>query len=315
MNVDFLIFILLLLVLVVSGIITTRSLSVISSYLKLSHFTAGFIIMAIVTGIPELLVGVNSAMAGIPQLSLGDVIGSNIINLSMVLGLAVLIGGQIEFSENPIKKETIYLFLIALLPLLLAWDQNLSQLDGVILLGVFFIYFFIVYRNKNSNVDEDNDVSRELFLRNTIIFAGGVFALLVSSRYLVYYASLIASEIGIPIFLVGVLLVSFGTSLPELSFETISILHGYQFMAVGDLMGSTVANSTLVLGLVSIISPITISNFSQFQLTSIFLIFFIFMFIGFIRSNTGINRFRAVFLIVTYLLFVLLVESNVMSAW
>lgn len=310
MYIDWLIFVFLLLVLLASGIATTKSLSIISSYLKLGHLTAGFLIMAILTGIPELLVGFNSALLGIPELSLGDVMGSNIINLSLVIGIAVLIGGGIKFKNRPIKKETTNLFLIALLPLLLAWDHDLSRWDGMVLLGAFFIYVLVILRNKTSDADIEEGISRKSFLRNLVLFWVGVVALLVSSRYLVYYASLIAGEIGIPIFLVGVLLVSLGTSLPELSFETISILHGHPFLAVGDLMGSTVANATLILGLVSIISPIMISDFNQFQFTSIFLIFFIFIFIAFLRSDQGINRFRAVFLIVVYLLFLLLTEST-----
>lgn len=310
MNLDIVVFIFLLLVLVVSGIVTTRSLSIISYYLKLGHLTAGFIIMAIVTGIPELFVGINSALMGIPQLSFGVVIGSNIINLSLVIGIAVLISGGVEFKNNPIKNETIYLFFIALLPVFLAWDQDLSRLDGLVLLSSFFVYFFVIYRNKMVDDDEKEEVSRKLFLRNSLLFAVGVVTLLFSSSYLVYYASLIAGEIGIPIFMVGVILVSLGTSLPELSFETISLLHDYPFLAIGDLMGSTVVNSTLILGVVSIISPIMISNFTQFQLTSIFFAFFAFIFIIFLRSDKGISRFRALLLILLYLLFLLLTEST-----
>ncbi len=114
--IDYLIFTSLLILLILSGIITTRSLSNISSYLKLGHFAAEFIIMAIATGIPELIVGINSAIEGIPELSLGTVLGSNVVNLSFVIGTAVVIAGEINFKDKTIKKEITYPFFIALYP-------------------------------------------------------------------------------------------------------------------------------------------------------------------------------------------------------
>lgn len=302
--IDYLIFTFLLIILILSGIITTRSLSNISSYLRLGHFAAGFIIMAIATGIPELIVGISSAIDKIPELSLGTVLGSNVVNLSLVIGTAVLIGGEISFKDKTFKKEFIYLFFIALLPILLALDQILSPMDGLILIIAFIAYSFLVYKKFNFE-EEEEIISKKKFLKSLIIFSLGLTALLISARYLVHYASLIAVEIGIPIFFVGILLISFGTSLPELTFETISMLHDYKFLAIGDLMGSTVVNSTLILGTVSIINPIVVSSISQFQIVSIFFISIIFIFSLLLRSNNGITRLRAAFLILFYVFFLI----------
>lgn len=305
--IDYLIFAFLLIALIISGIITARSISNISSYLGLSHFSAGILIIAVITSIPELVIGINSAIEGIPLLSLGDVLGANIIVLSIVTGTAVLISGEINLKDNPVKEEDKYLLFIAILPLILGADQYLSQFDGLILLTAFIFYLFLVFRRKGT-VDDD-EISKDAFLKSSVLFVLGVAALLISARYLVEYASLIASEIGIPIIIVGILLLSFGTSLPEFTFETISLLHGYKLLAVGDLMGSVVTNSTLVLGVVAIINPILISDFTQFQVASIFLIILILIFSLFLRSNK-ISRLKALFLILVYIIFLLITEST-----
>ncbi len=309
MIMDYLIFIFLLILLILSGIITTRSISKISSYLKLAHFSAGFIIIALATGIPELIVGITSAVEGIPDLSLGTVLGSNVVNLSLVIGTAVLIAGNINFEDNNIKKELTYPFFIALLPILLALDQILSRIDGLILIAMFIAYIWFVFKSTDFE-EEDEIVSRKQFFRSSILFSLGLIALLISARYLVDYASLIAAEIGIPVFLIGILLVSFGTSLPELTFETTSLLHGYKLLAIGDLMGSTVANSTLILGVVSIISPILVPNLTEFQLVSIFLVILISIFVIYLQSNSGITRLKALLLIFIYVIFLFLTGFN-----
>ncbi|AXV36732.1 MAG: sodium:calcium antiporter [Methanobacteriaceae archaeon] len=300
---DFIVFIALLIILIFSGIITTRTLSVISSYLKLGHFGGGFIIMAIATGIPELIVGLTAALTGVPQLSLGDVIGSNIINLSLVMGIAVIISGNVHFKENAIKKSTVYLFFLSFLPVVLALDQNLSRVDGFILLSTYVIYLMIIIRGRDSESEEE--VGYREFIKSSLFFSVGVIALVLSARYLVEYTTIIASEMNISILVIGVFLLSFGTSIPELVFETISLLHGYKLLAVGDLMGSTVANSTLIIGLVAILSPISISNFGLFQMVALFFAVILLIFTLFIKSKKGVTRFRALILIGVYVLFLI----------
>lgn len=259
--------------------------------------------MAIATGIPELIVGLTAALTGVPQLSLGDVIGSNIINLSLVMGIAVIISGNVHFKENAIKKSTVYLFFLSFLPVVLALDQNLSRVDGFILLSTYVIYLMIIIRGRDSESEEE--VGYREFIKSSLFFSVGVIALVLSARYLVEYTTIIASEMNISILVIGVFLLSFGTSIPELVFETISLLHGYKLLAVGDLMGSTVANSTLIIGLVAILSPISISNFGLFQMVALFFAVILLIFTLFIKSKKGVTRFRALILIGVYVLFLI----------
>lgn len=306
MYIDFAIFISLLIVLILSGITVTKSITKISSYLKLGHFAAGFIIIAIATSIPELVVGVTSAIEGVPELSLGNVLGSNVVNLSLIIGTAVLISGKVNFKDNEFKNKITMPFFLALLPVLLAIDGLLSRIDGLILIIVFIVYFLLVFRQPYFD-EEEELINKKQFLKNLILFSIGIIALLISARYLVDYAIIIASEIGVPVFIIGIILISFGTSLPELIFETISLLHGHKHLAIGDLMGSTVANSTLILGAVSLINPVIIPDFTEFQVVSIFLLILITIFILLIRSKSGITRFRAILLFTIYIVFLIII--------
>ncbi|WP_424355996.1 sodium:calcium antiporter [Methanobacterium sp. MBAC-LM] len=312
MNIDYMIFAFLLIILILSGAVTTRSISKISLYLKLGHFAAGFIIMAIATSVPELIISITSAIEKIPELSLGTVLGSNVVNLSLVIGTAVLIAGEINFKDNKIKKELTYPFFIALLPIILASDGILSHIDGIILIIIFIAYFTLVFKQTDFEEEEEEDVvSKKQFIKNLIFFSIGLMALLISAKYLVDYTSLIASDIGIPVFLIGIILISFGTSLPELTFETISLLHGHKILAVGDLMGSTVSNSTLILGTVSIINPILVPDYSEFQIVSIFFIILISIFSLYLRSKSGLTRLRALLMIIIYIIFLFLTGFNI----
>ncbi|HOQ17773.1 MAG TPA: hypothetical protein PLG49_10490 [Defluviitaleaceae bacterium] len=301
---NYLIFAVFLLILVLSGIVTTRSISKISSYLRLGHFAAGFIIMAVTTGIPELVVGISSVMEGVPEVSLGNVLGSNVVNLSLIIGTAVLIAGGVSFEDDEIGKWLVYPFFLAILPIFLTLDGVLSRVDGLFLIIIFLGYFLLVYRQ--SGFEEEEKVGAGEFLLSLILFSAGLIILLISSRYLVHYAVLIALEMGVPVFFISIILISFGTSLPELVFETISILHGYKALAIGDLMGSTIVNSTLILGGVSVMGPILVTDLTDFQIVSIFLILLIFIFIMFLKSKRGITRQKALLLIIIYVIFLFL---------
>jgi len=310
MILDVSIFVFLIILLLVSSVYTTKSISKITSYLKLEHFAAGFLIMAISTTIPELIVGFESALAGMPVLSFGDILGSNIINLTLVIGIVTLISGGAKFRRDFIRDDSKYMFFIALLPILLALDQNLSRLDGIILLAVFSTYILMMLK-RNRSRELESTVSKVSFLKNGLLFVVSIISLLISAQYLIYYASLIATEIGISLLAVGIFMVAFGTSLPELAFETVAMMHGYKYLAIGDLMGSTVANSSLVLGLVALINPILIVNFNLFLLSSIFFVIILFSFVMILKSKDGITRVRALFLISIYILFLIVTGISI----
>src|SRR3989339_1036259 len=147
--VPLLLFLVSCIVLVVSGGYLVKLLIKIADYLRLSEFVVAFIIMAFSTSIPELFVGINSAINGNPALSLGNVIGSNIADLTLVIGIVALLGNGIKPQNPLIKKDSLFMFLIALVPIaLMIFDQTLSRIDGIILTSIFIIYMWYLIKER-----------------------------------------------------------------------------------------------------------------------------------------------------------------------
>lgn len=293
------------LVLVVSGGFLVKLIVKIASYLKLSEFVVAFIIMAFSTSIPELFVGISSAINGNSALSLGNVIGSNIADLTLVIGIAALLGRGIKLKNPLIKKNSLFMFLIALVPItLMIFDQTLSRIDGVILTSIFIIYMWHLVKERKEVKGQFIENNRKLMALNTFLFILCLGILFLSAHFVVKYATQLAIELLLPAIVIGLFLVAIGTSLPELIFETRAVLAKKGDLAVGDAMGSVVCNSTLVLGVTAMISPIT-NSFFIFLTSAIFMAIVTFLFMIFIRSKRGLSITKSAMLIILYILFIL----------
>ena len=261
--------------------------------------------MAFFTSIPELFVGISSALRGNPALSLANVIGSNIVDVTLIIGIAALLGRGIKIKNQFIKKDSLLMFLIALVPLaLLIADQTLSRIDGVILVAIFVMYmgYLIKERRKlKKPVVADNQKNIAIPISLFIVCLSILF---LSANFVVEYALQLSLELLLPPLVIGLFLVAIGTSLPELIFETRAVLAKKGDLAVGDAMGSIVCNSTLVLGMTAIISPITASLFT-FLTSAIAMVIVTFLFMMLVRSKKGLSVMGSVLLILLYILFIL----------
>ncbi|MBW2985744.1 hypothetical protein KY333_00010 [Candidatus Woesearchaeota archaeon] len=233
----------------------------ISNYAKklgISHYLIGFLVVAVGTSLPELVAAVTGAFANQTELVLGTVIGSNISDLTLVLGIMVLVGRKIKI-EHPIVGKTFFMTLMLVaLPLILVSDGALTRPDGFILLAGFAAYVASLWIKEGKMGHMKETVHLKHLWRDGLIFAGAIVALLVGARILIYSSSQIAAIAGISPYVIGLTLIALGTSLPEVMVEVKSILQGISSLAFGDLIGSIVANSTLVLGLVALINPIAL---------------------------------------------------------
>jgi len=288
----------------ISGNLVVRSLSKIAQHYQMREFVLGFVLVAISTSIPEFFVGIFSALNQIPALSLGDVIGANIIDLTVVIGTAALLGKKVKVEKELNKKEIFYTALIAFLPILLFLDQELSRIDGIILLVVFAWYIVrLIIDRKHFKMLKDG-ITRMQILEQVIIFIISLAILLISAEFIVDIASQIAVELAFPQVLVGLIIVGIGTTLPELSFETNSVRKGFSGMALGDLLGSVVMNSSLILGLTALIYPIR-ADFLPFLIGSIFLMLILGVFAIFAKTGRMITRKEGIILLMFYVLFLI----------
>lgn len=293
--------------LVLSGAWCVNSLTHISETLRLSKFFTAFVLMSVSTSIPELFVGISAALKEKSVIALGTVIGSNIIDLTLVAGITILLVKCIKVNDKKIHKNSWQMLIIASLPIVLFLIGNkLSRIDGLILLITFFFCTYYMYK---AHKHIKKSVKREEHLRHIILsplfFIFSLFVLYVSADKTVFYASNIALYFHLPSILVGLLIISLGTSLPELVFETKALMVGMQEMALGDLIGSVIANSTFVLGITALIHPIS-AGFVLFITSSVFMILTIFLFSLFMESNNGFEWKEGIALILLFILFVIL---------
>ena len=299
--------------LVISASLLVKSLSKLAAFLRLSEFVVAFILMAFATSVPELFVGISSGLRGEGALALGTVIGSNIANLSLVIGVSVLLAKGIKIESVKIKRDSLYMILIMLLPaVLMVIGGVLSRIDALILILVFVFYVYrkLGERKEFRKVVEDS-IPRKDVVFSAFLFVFCVVVLFFSSGYVVEYASLLALGFGLPVIFIGLFLVALGTSLPELVFGSKAALEGHGDMNLGNLIGSVVVNSTLVLAVTALISPIS-ADFLVFFVSAIFMIIVGFLFFTFVKSGDGLDWREGLSLIFLYVFF-LMVEFYLKS--
>ena len=257
-----------LVLLVVGGEYLVRASVGLSLKFKLSRIVIGMTIVSFATSLPELLVSVKAALNGSPELALGNVVGSNIANLALVLGATAVLTPI--FIKKISYKYNIpaMLLLSGLLYFFLKNDLVLSFTEGLILfvLLIIFIYVLIKHASKagDINLDEleeiDEDTAIASMLKILIWLVVGGVALWAGAEFLVDGAKALARQVGVSERIIGVSIVAIGTSIPELAASIISALKKEKDLSFGNLVGSNIFNIGSVLGLTAMIKPIHITN-------------------------------------------------------
>ncbi|HEX54521.1 MAG: hypothetical protein DRO94_03855 [Candidatus Altiarchaeales archaeon] len=309
--IDLITFILACLVLVKSAETLVASLSKLAAYFRMTEFVIGFVVMALATSIPELSIGISSAIHQRPELALGNVIGANVIDLTLVIGIATLLKRGIKIETKTVRIDTVYMFLISLLPIILMSDGEISRIDGIILLIVFALYLIRLMYQKERFKESEKGIEKREFYKNVLMFIVALSWLFISAAFLVTSAHNLAIGFGIPEMIIGLFMIALGTTIPELTFETKAVLSDHKYMALGDCVGSVIANSTLVLGITALIHPIT-ADFLLFITSAFFMLTVAFLFMTFVEAEKHILWQEAIALILLYVLFVI-VELSVGS--
>lgn len=312
-----LIFIISCLLLIVSGNWLVNSLSKISEFLGLKEFTVAFLLMSLATAMPEMFIGLSSAVRGVPELSLGNILGQNIIHFTIAVFICVLIRGSFSVQSKTTRITAYFAGFMAVFPLILMLDTSISRIDGFILILLFFAYVLWMlkkgkrFEEKFDALETQNSISLwnkvKIFFNSTGKFALGILVLIIASQGIVKSSIFFAESLNMPLVVIGVLIVGLGTALPEVYFSAYSSFRkdGAELMA-GNLLGSTVVSTSLVIGIISMISPITdIHIFSYFS--SRFTLFIsVLLFIYFMSTERSISKKEGIILVSIYLIFVFL---------
>ncbi len=254
-----------LVILILGADLLVRGASRIAAAFGVSPLVIGLTIVAIGTASPEIAVSIQAAASGQGDLTLGNVLGSNIFNILFILGVTAL-AAPIVIAEQLIRKDAPIMVGVSLLTLALAFDGRLGKLDGLILLLGLVIYTVFALRQSRSETTEvQNEYAKEFMQKeprttrnttvNIILILVGLGLLVLGSNLLVDSAVKIAAALGVSELVIGLTIVAAGTSLPEVATSVIAALKGESDIAVGNAVGSNIFNLLGVLGIAALAAP------------------------------------------------------------
>ena len=267
----------------------------------ISPHIVGVTIVAFGTSLPELLVSIISSFQGYNDLALGNIVGSNISNIGLVLAVSTFIFYYV-LNTNIVPDEDAnndsYVMLLAVILLFLfSQDKEISQAEGMLFFVLYLIYIYWLYKKSSNNKLEVGKTENTSYL----FLIGGLFALLLGAQLTVDSAVSIAISIGISEIVIGLSVVAVGTSLPELAGTVSAARMGHKEIAVGNVIGSNIANIFLVMGVLATINPISVEDFVVKTTLPLLILLTIAAF-GFIRIP--LTRFSGSILFAFFVLFV-----------
>ena len=296
------------LVLVKAVSLFLTSSSKIALHLGISGYAISFLLIAASTSMPEAVVGVTAALDGNPILSFGNAIGANVALLTLVVAIPVLLKKEIGTRSILHSKDLYFAAFFITTPLLLSMDGQLSRIDGAILLLAYITYVVYVIKRSRKNPGIIEELENPRFWKHLGIFFIALILVLAASEGIVQSAKTISISLGLGLGFIGLTIAALGTSLPELSYTITAINKNKQKEVLGNIMGSVIANSTLVLGITSSIHPIDVRGSSLGPAPILFMIVTLIIFLRAAMTKEKLDKTEAAILLGTYFIF-LLVES------
>jgi len=232
-----------------------------AKHFGVSDLIIGLTLVAMGTSLPELGVSAYAAYTGSGLLAVGNVVGSNIANIALILGL-VLLFRNLELDEKMYKRDAYFMLAISIIFAVMAFmDGSISRLEGIILMAIFVAYMALLFSRRQVGMEEGHQqVKSDGLLNESIKLGAGAIGVFIGSRLLVNSAIEIASILGVSEGAIGSTLVAFGTSLPELAVSFTALKKGYTPISIGNIIGSNIFNILWVLGIASIIAPLNAND-------------------------------------------------------
>jgi len=302
----------LILIIVISSGVAVEIFEKLAHRIRTSKLLLATILVGFSTSLPELFVGIGSALRGQPQISLGDILGANLANLSWIIGGAAVLAGTIPVVGEYLKKDLWITMVAAMIPFVLMSDGSLSRIDGLILIAFYVLYLQDLIKNGNHHLKHLRLTGRVHHRLKTevhwmvqsfkLVLALGSLA--ASSWMLINIVLNISASLGVSAFWVGLIVIAFGTTLPELMLSITASKKRDIALVLGNVLGSVVVNSTLILGIVAVINPIDYPESLQRGVAGIFLILVLGLFWLFTKSKHKLERWEGAVLVGVYAMFV-----------
>lgn len=252
-----------MLLLILGAELLVRGASRLAAIVGLSPLVIGLTVVAFGTSSPELAVSIQSAMSGKPEIALGNVVGSNIFNVLLILGLSAAIV-PLVISKQLVKWDVPIMIAVSLIALLMAMNGKVSRLEGILLVFGILAYTTVLIILGRENAPTEQDLKSSSELGNNRHRAGlisfglviaGLALLVLGSRWLVRSSTEIAHAMGVSELVIGLTIIAAGTSLPEVATSVMASVRGQRDIAVGNVIGSNIFNLLAVLGISSVVAP------------------------------------------------------------
>ncbi len=297
-----------LVLLAAAGEYFVRSAASIAVHAKISPLIIGLTIVAFGTSLPELSVSLRSALAGQPDIAVGNVIGSNIANILLVLGMAAVISPFVVGAAH-VMRDSIVMLLATAIVVLLALLGQVPRLAGGVMLAVLVVYIIYAIRaDRAAASDMESDVEDQVMAgglaRHLAILGVSLASIVWGADLLIAGATFFARQFGVSEAVIGLTMVAIGTSLPELVVSIIAAIRGHSAVAVGNVIGSNIFNILLILGATALVSPLTIAaeiaqrDIWVLAIGSIILVFFL-------RSEGRLTRMEGLIALTLYAVYIL----------
>lgn len=298
----------------IGGEALIRSSSRLAEGFSIPPLVIGLTVVALGTSMPELVVSLSAATSGNSQMALGSVVGSNIANIGLILGLAGLIR-PLRVNDSLVKREIPIMVAISVFVFVVALDGSISRVEGVLLFCGYLVFTFFLYRaaanakkrEHTEVIDEvqaiEGDVRTVRRGRELLFTALSILILIVGAQFTVNGASGVARSLGISDLIIGLTLVALGTSLPEIATAVAATLRKHDDLAAGNAVGSNIANLLVILGLTAIILPVPVPASVLRVDMPVMLGFAVIILV--LSLNRRLPRWAAALLLAAYLVFVL----------
>jgi len=300
--------------LVVGGEYLVRASVGLSFKLNLSKMVIGLTVVSFATSVPELLVSLNAALQGVPAIAINNVIGSNIANIGLVLGITAICT-TIEVDQSFYKFNWPALIVFSLLIYyFLQNDHQLTSIEGWVLFATLLVFIFLLLKNSRSSSDQASDttidaLSKVSYFKIFVWLTIGGVALYFGAKWLVDGAVVVAEKMGVSEAVISVSLVAVGTSIPELAASIIAVIKKEKAISLGNLIGSNIFNIGSVLGLTSIVKSISVDDSQILSRDILWMLVFAVIILPLVvlKKRNKLQFKEGFFLVLLYSVFIVLV--------
>lgn len=269
----------------------------------LSEFIIGLTIVGIGTSTPEMVVSFLSSFQGKADMAIGNIVGSNIFNTMLILGVTALIS-PLMITKSNLRKDiplniivTVLLIVLGMNQTLFGFGENqLSRLDGAILLAVFAWYIWSSFKSDSAD-EEDSQTKEYSVLISIILILGGLAGLIIGGRLFVNSATELAKMFGVSDKFIAITVMAAGTSMPELATCVVAALKGRGQLALGNVLGSNISNILLILGGAALINPLSFSGMTAFDLGAVLVCAIFILASAYLFKKKQLDRFEGTILI------------------